>query len=141
MTDENERTIRAEPPTTPADERMTGAEFKVVREHLGLTGDWLARHLRVNPRTVRSWEQGRDPIPDRIRLEMEDLERRTAEFIGDCVDRLMDLPDPGVVTYRSDAEYHAEHPESPFPASWHRMVVARIAQEVPGLTIDYPDEE
>jgi len=45
-----------------------------------------------------------------------------------------------VVTYRSDEQYHAAYPEIPFPASWHRAVVARIAQEVPGLAIAYPDE-
>lgn len=35
----------------------------------------------------------------------------------------------------------AAHPESPFPASWHRMVVARIAQEVLALAIAYPDQQ
>jgi hypothetical protein len=47
------------------------------------------------------------------------------------------MPDPGVLTYRSDAEYHAAHPEIPFPAAWHRAVTARVAQEVPGLAIAY----
>ncbi|MDX3531181.1 hypothetical protein P1P75_33455 [Streptomyces sp. ID05-39B] len=51
----------------------------------------------------------------------------------------MDLPDPGVITYRDDAEYLAAHPDAEFPASWHRAVVARVAQEVPGLSIAYPD--
>ncbi|MBB1253066.1 DUF1870 family protein [Streptomyces sp. OF3] len=117
---------------------MTDAEFRVVREHLGLTGDWLAQHLQVNPRNVRAWEHGEKPIPDRIRLEMEDLERRTGEFLDGVIPQLMDLPEPGIITYRNDAEYHAAHPENPFPASWHRAVVARIAQEVPGLSIAYP---
>ncbi|KUJ65460.1 hypothetical protein ACZ90_48050 [Streptomyces albus subsp. albus] len=123
----------------PEDERMTPAELKVVREFLGLTGDWLASHLGVSPRTVRHWEQGKYPIPDGVRLEVEDLERRTGEFVSGIIEQLMDLPDPGVLTYRDDAEYHAAHPEIPFPASWNRAVVARVAQEVPGLRIAYPD--
>jgi len=132
----------SDPPGMPEDERMTPAEFKVVREFLGLTGDWLARHLRVNPRTVRSWEQGRDPIPDGVRLEIEKLERVTAEFVSGVIAKLMDYPgDPVVVTYRNDKEYHAAHPESPFPASWHRAVIARVAQEVPALSIVYPPSE
>lgn len=130
-----------DPPGMPEDERMTDAEFRVVREFLGLTGDWLAAHLGVSPRTVRHWEQGKYAIPDGVRLEMEDLERRTAEFISGIIPQLMDLPDPGVLTYRTDAEYHAVHPEVPFPASWHRAVVARIAQEVPALTIAYPPRQ
>jgi hypothetical protein len=130
-----------DPPAMPADERMTDAEFKVVREFLGLTGDWLAAHLGVSGRTVRHWEQGKYPIPDGVRLEIEDLERRTAEFIDQIIPQLLDMPDPGVVTYRTDEEYHQAHPEVPFPAAWHRAVVARIAQEVPGLVIAYTDPQ
>ncbi|MFB7548607.1 helix-turn-helix domain-containing protein [Streptomyces sp. NPDC056154] len=129
-----------DPPGTPEDERMTDAEFKVVREFLGLTGDWLAEHLEVSPRTVRHWEAGKYAIPDGVRLALEDLEARTAAFVGSIVKQLMDMPDPGVITYRSDVEYHAAHPEVPFPASWHRAVVARVAQEVPGLAIAYGRE-
>jgi transcriptional regulator with XRE-family HTH domain len=129
----------SDPPGMPEDERMTDAEFRVVREYLGLTGDWLAGHLGVNPRTVRSWEQGKYAIPDGVRLELEDLEVRTAEFIAGIVPKLLDLPDPGILTYRSDAEYHTAHPETPFPASWHRAVCARIVQEVPGLSIAYSE--
>ncbi|MFI2078537.1 helix-turn-helix domain-containing protein [Streptomyces triculaminicus] len=130
-------TLSADPPGMPEDERMTPAEFKVVREFLGLTGDWLAGHLGVSGRTVRSWEAGKHPIPDGVRLEIEDLEARTAGFISGCISQLKDLPDPRVITYRDDTEYHTTHPEMPFPASWHRAVIARIAQEVPGLAIAY----
>lgn len=129
-----------DPPDMPDDERMTPAEFKVVREFLGLTGDWLAAHLDVSPRTVRHWEQGKYAIPDGVRLQIEDLEQRTSAFVGGLVEKLMDLPEPGVFTYRDDAEYKAAHPDSEFPASWHRAVVARVTQEVPGLSIAYPDD-
>lgn len=121
----------------PDDERMTDAEFKTVREFLGLTGDWLAAHLHVDPRTIRHWEAGKYPIPDGVRLEIERLEEVTGVFIGSVVEALMDMPDPGVIVYRNDAEYHAAHPEIGFPASWHRAVVARVAQEVPALRIAY----
>jgi transcriptional regulator with XRE-family HTH domain len=126
-----------DPAGMPDDERMTPAEFKVVREFLGLTGDWLAAHLGVSPRTVRHWEQGKFAIPDGVRLAVEDLERRTGEYVSAIVEKLMDLPDPGVITYRDDAEYKAADPDAEFPAAWHRAVVARIAQEVPGLSIAF----
>lgn len=121
----------------PDDERITDAEFRTIREFLGLTGEWLAAHLGVSARTVRHWEQGKYPVPDGVRLAIEDLEARTGQFIGGCVEALMDLPDPGVIVYRNDAEYHAAHPEIEFPASWHRAVVARVALDVPALRIAY----
>jgi transcriptional regulator with XRE-family HTH domain len=126
-----------DPPDTPGDELMTDAEFRIVREYLGLTGDWLAAHLHVSPRTVRHWEQGKYAVPDDARLAMEDLEERTAAFVSGIVETLMDVPDPAVSAYRSDAEYHAAHPEQPWPASWHRAVLARVAHEVPALSIAY----
>jgi transcriptional regulator with XRE-family HTH domain len=121
----------------PDDERMTDAEFKTIREFLGLTSEWLASHLGVDPRTIRHWEAGKYQIPDGVRLEVERLEEVTGGFIGNVVDALMDMPDPGVFVYRNDAEYHAAHPEIEFPASWHRAVVARVALEVPALRIGY----
>jgi transcriptional regulator with XRE-family HTH domain len=126
-----------DPPGMLADERMTDAEFRVAREFLGLTAEWLAEHLGVSSRTVRHWEAGKFAIPDGVRLEIKALKARTGAFIEGCVEKLMDVPDPGVVVYRSDADYRAAHPEIGFPASWHRAAVARIALEVPALRIAY----
>lgn len=60
-----------------------------------------------------------------------------AAAVDATIGALMDQPDPAVLTYRSDADYRAHHPEQSWPASWHRAVVARVAQEVPGLAIEY----
>ncbi|WP_440581081.1 helix-turn-helix domain-containing protein [Streptomyces sp. PT19] len=130
----------SDPPSTPEDERMTPAELRVVREYLGLTPEWLASHLNITGRQVRNWEQGKTPIPDAHRLEIRNLERYTGEFVSAVRDHLMDLPDPHVITYRNDAEYHAAHTGVRFPASWHRAVIARVAQEIRGLTIAYADD-
>jgi hypothetical protein len=121
----------------PDDERMTNAEFRVVREFLGLSGPWLAMHLGVSDRTIRHWEAGRYPIPDGVRLAVEQIEADAGRAVSTGVDALMDLPDPAVLTYPSDEEYHTAHPEITYPASWHRAVIARIAQEVPALVIEY----
>ncbi len=126
-------------PVPPVGGRMTDAEFKVVREYLGLTGDWLAGHLDVDQRTVRSWEQGRYPIPDGVRLDIEDLEHRTAAFTEGVIGKLLDVAEPVVLVYRTDADYHRAVPGSAFPASWHRAVIARVAQEVPGLSIAFAE--
>lgn len=130
----NEKTY-TDPPGMPEGERMTPAELRVVREFLGLTPEWLASHLNVSARTVRHWEAGKYLIPDGVRLEVENLEAVTGEFIGNAVEQLMDVPDPVVATYRTDAEYQAAVPGITFPASWHRAVIARVAQEVPALSI------
>lgn len=130
------------PDMCPDDERMTSAEFVVVLQFLGIPHEWLARRLNVQDRTIRRWAAGSHPIPDFVRLAIEDLEAETAAFVGAGVEALYQERDPGLITYRSDADYRAHHPEVDWPASWHRAVAARIAQEVHGLPIEWwkPDE-
>ncbi len=129
-----------DPPGMPEDERMEPAEFRVVREYLGLSQEWLAGHLGVSRRTIASWEKGQWPIPDGVRLEMEALESVTADNVSFAIDQLMDLPEPTLLTFRTDEQLTAAHPDLGFPASWHRMLAARVAQEVPALRIVFPPD-
>ncbi|OQO88981.1 transcriptional regulator [Saccharomonospora piscinae] len=130
-----------DPPCTPENQRMTPAEFRVAREFLGLSGPWLAAHLGVSDRTQRHWEAGRYPIPDGVRLEIERLQADTAQHVTAHIKHMMDTPAPVMLTYATDEQYHAAHPDSPYPASWHRAVAARVSQEMPGLSIAYPRAE
>lgn len=104
------------------DDPMTPAEFRMVREYLGLTGEQLAAELDVSLRSLRRWEHGHSPVPDGVREAMEALEARAAGEVGRLVAALRDAPE--VVLQIPDA-------------GWWRMVAARVAQEVPGLTVRY----
>lgn len=119
---------------------MTAAEMKVVREWLGLTTAWLANYLDVAERTVHRWESGVSVIPDGVRVSIERLETDTADHVARAVAAYEDMRDPTevpMVTYRTDFDYRAEHPGVAWPASWHRAVCARVAHEIPGITITY----
>lgn len=119
-----------------SEDRMDGGELQMVREYLGLTIEAMAGMLRVNPRTVRSWESGRDLIPERIREEVEHVEAMTAQSVGELVDALNDARDPAVVVYRRDEDMHAAWPDTAhLPARWWRHVVARACHEVPGVVV------
>ena len=53
------RTLRThEVVVRPAPE-VTAAELIALRERLNLSRPLLARYLRINPRTLENWEQGR----------------------------------------------------------------------------------
>lgn len=121
----------------PVDEVMSPAELRVVREYLGLTTRWVAEHLDVQERTVHRWESGVSPIPDGVRLQVEAWEADTARTVTAGVTAAQDLPEPTVATYRTDVDYLHHEPTGGWSASWHRAVVARIAQEVIGLRIQY----
>ena len=116
---------------------MSDAEFRCLREWLGLTTRWLADHLDVAERTVHRWEAGVSPIPAGVAAELLRLSEVTYDALNGLVDQLLDLPDPGVITYRTDADFAQDQPQSDWPASWHRALCARVADEVPGLRIEF----
>lgn len=118
---------------------LTPAEVRTAREQLGLTGDHMAKLLGVNPRTLRSWEQGRDPVPGRIRLEIAEMKAAADKAVADLAARL-DSEKPVLITYRSDDEYQAATHGGRWSASWHRQVCARAAQQT-GARIHYADDE
>lgn len=58
------------------DEQVTPAEFKTIREALGLSAQWFADAVQVDQRTVRRWEDGVIPLrADAVELlsELENL--------------------------------------------------------------------
>lgn len=117
-------------------EQMSDAELRVLRESLGLTGDWLAAHLGVSPRTVRHWEQGKYTVPRGVAKTLRGLEEETAALVKETAAELLEEyktnPEPPqMVVYRTDEDYLASDPEPVRTASWHRAMVARIAQQVP----------
>ncbi len=42
--------------------RLTGAEARFLRKHLGMTGDAFSRLLHVDKTTISKWENDEDPI-------------------------------------------------------------------------------
>lgn len=126
----------ADPPGMPDDERMDPAELRVVREYLGLPGEWLSDRLGVQGRTFRRWEAGTSLIPDGVRVEIEAIEADTAARVNAAVDDLAGRADPAVVVYRTDEEFQ-EATGLDYPASWHRALVGRVAEDVPRLVITY----
>ena len=119
-----------------AADRMDPGALQTVREYLGLTTEALAGMLGVREDTYRRWESGREPVPVRVREEVEDVEEYTARAVDDIVRALMDARDPAVAVYRTDAQMHAARPDlSHLPARWWRHVVYRAVDRVPGVAI------
>ncbi|MFE9769496.1 helix-turn-helix domain-containing protein [Streptomyces sp. NPDC005808] len=118
---------------------LTTAELRTAREQLGLTGDHLAKRLGVNPRTLRSWEQGRDQVPGRIRPEIAELKADTSKAVADMVAGIEGEDDPVLFTFRSDEEYLAAHRGGRWSAAWHRQVCARAAEQA-GARIEYTND-
>lgn len=132
-------------PTSPIDPSgppMTPAEFRVVRERLGLTTKWLAEFFGVQHRNVQVWDRGDRPqgVPTARAMALRELERAAGQQVGELGTQLRNQKRGGLPvlrTYRLDSEYQ-EHDGGPYSAAWHRAVVGRAAEEYGGpVTIRY----
>lgn len=122
--------------TTP----MNCGLLQSVRESLGFTGDDLAGVLEVNPRTARSWEGGRSPIPERLGSEIAELiaerDRRVDELAAQLRDDIAHGREPVVRVFRTDRQLHDKRPDLGVrPARWWRYIAVRACEQVDGATI------
>jgi hypothetical protein len=110
---------------------MTPADFRVIREHLGLTTAWLATHFDVAERSVQRWERAESPVPGAVADEMRELERRTRDQVAELAKELAEMTAAGepaaVQTFFSDAEYRRQT-DGTWTASWHRAMVGRAIE-------------
>lgn len=116
---------------------MSAAEIKALREHLGVTGDRLALLLGISPRQVRKWESGTAPVPVGITAELGRMVDDTVTAVDLLTARARETG--LLVTYRTDEEYRAAYPDSPWSASWHRGACARALERCPGLRLEFAE--
>jgi DNA-binding XRE family transcriptional regulator len=116
---------------------MNRAELRVARESLGLPQSWLAEHLAVSERTVRHWEQGKFAVPLHA---AQALRQACADADALVSAEIVALEGDVIRTFASDTAFREAHPDCPYPASWHRAVVARVCLQVPNLTVRYVGE-
>jgi transcriptional regulator with XRE-family HTH domain len=122
---------------------LTDAEFRITRERLGLSHEWLAGHFGVNERTIRKWEAGVTAIPGGRVLELLMLEEVADDLVDEAVETLEAAApeDRTLIAYRSDADYHAAHPGFGYPVGWHRAILGRVREVVDGVEIVYAPSE
>lgn len=119
---------------------MNRAEFRVLREALGLTGAEVAQVCGVGARAVRRWEQGGSRIGEEFVQPLMDLASQTDREVARLVTRTQRMRHPRIVTYGTDEAFAAEHPDSTRSAQWHRAVSARAARQVPGSVVVFAED-
>lgn len=114
-----------------SDRAMSSAEFRVLRENLGLTTQWIADELGVHHRTARRWDDGELAVPARAAVQL----RAWHAAADDAVAAALNTTEVELVVQRAD------DPASPWPARWHRHVLARVAAQRPDVTIRFAHDD
>lgn len=131
--------------------RMSSAEFRAIRESLGLSSVFLTRRFGVAPQTVVRWEAGSRNegatvksvrVPTNIAAAMRKLQADSRAYVEAMIERHRRSTGLAqIITYRTDEEYDeaAAHGHVPpgMCASWHRIMCTRIAEALPGHAITY----
>ena len=102
------------------------AEVAALRHALGLSGDQMAAMLGVNPRTVRSWESGRDGLSATAQAAVWALARRH----DDLVSEMLTAEVPVVIRREQSA---GDVP----PRGWFLAAAGRALLEDPDVSIDW----
>lgn len=103
---------------------MTSAEFKCLRESLGLSTKWLSLRWDVSEYSVQRWERNRT-LPEALERDMLSLKTIFDEAVTKAADA-----GTGLAVPRIDAETDR------YPAAWYRAVAQR-ARERSGAEITF----
>lgn len=108
---------------------MTPAEFKCMRESLGLSAKWLSERWGVALLSVQRWEKDR-ALPGELEEDLLSIVDKAAETVAIGVER----EDGSIEVPRTDA-----CSLDGFPAAYHRAVAWEIARHT-GAEIVYRAE-
>ena len=118
---------------------MTPAEFKTIRESLGLTEKWIADHSDVNLKTVEYWESGRMAIPKEAEKMFANIDRLLDKSVAKVLTQIEEVekvrgepPDEVMLLrYRTDADLWQFYPEmKPLPASTYATLLSRVRRRL-----------
>lgn len=111
---------------------MNAAEFRCGREFLGLPTQWVAEKLKVNTRTVSTWEEGKSKLPSYASEFMDAMLAAGEQTVGTLTTKL-DGGQPIPVPF-GDQVKDREH-----PPAYYRRIASRVAERT-GMTIEYEKE-
>lgn len=103
---------------------MTPADFKTLRESLGLSAQWIADAVHVDQRTVRRWEDGAIPLRSDVVELVSRLHSQMSIAIDSELERILD--EAGVETLDELDETLDEFA----PREWPVVEVPRVDGDV-----------
>lgn len=118
---------------------MTAAEFRTIREALGLSPAQVAGMTGYALRTVQNWDEGTRRVPAIVEQRLMEVEAavektvaRAVQAVKETAEERGSLPESVcLVRYRTDDDLHRYRPDmAGLPASLHAAMLARVRREL-----------
>ncbi|MDR1310752.1 MAG: hypothetical protein LBK01_02595 [Burkholderiaceae bacterium] len=122
---------------------MTPAEFKTLREFLGLSRSWLAARLGVSLVALLSWESD-TAVPSRVEAFLLAIEEQIEQNVSAMLDSIAKLKaQPGaesmvisLLRYRDDGDlWRYREDMHPLPASCHAAMLSMLRRGLRGMQV------
>ncbi len=117
---------------------MHPAEFKTLREAVGLSISTLVKVIDVDERTLRKWESGKKKLPQGVIDSLVAVDTLLTTTANNLFDSIQQTPQDSVVLYRfiDEEDLLNEHPEfEGLPMSSYGVVLFRAKQKLLDLGI------
>ena len=92
---------------------MSAAEFKTLREAVGLSISTLVKVIDVDERSIRKWESGKKKVPQDVFERVVAIDKLITDTANDEITKFKADPQDAVVLYRfiDEDDLHEQHPE------------------------------
>lgn len=128
--------LESSPMTIDTHTHLSPAEFRVTREHLGLSRRDVAAMLEVEERAVRRWDDGTSALPPGVIASVAHWVELTDDYVRQMAEAFNSKPGSVVLyTYRNDDDYRRAGNDQ-WCAGWHRAMIARVAEHI-DVSIEY----
>ncbi|BCE03669.1 DUF1870 family protein [Marinicellulosiphila megalodicopiae] len=133
---------------TRENQKMHAAEFKTLREALGLSISTLVKVIDVDERTIRKWEAGKKKLPQGVVDSLIEIDALVNKKVTQAYQGFKQSAQTTVVLYRfiEEEDLHAHHPEfESLPMMTFGVVLQRLKLKLESehveVTIEYYQDE
>ncbi len=123
---------------------MSAAEFKTLREAVGLSISTLVKVIDVDERSIRKWESGKKKVPQDVFEKVVAIDKLITDTANNEIAQFKTAPKDAVILYRfiDEDDLHEQHPEfESLPIMSYGAMIYRLRQKYLDLgvavTIEY----
>ena len=112
---------------------MHPAEFKTLREAIGLSISTLVKVIDVDERSIRKWESGKKKLPLDVIEQVVAIDQLITDTANNAFDELQTSPQDSVTLHRyiEEEDYLNAHPEfEGLPITSYGVVLYRLRQKL-----------